>query len=253
MKKRLVWAILALVLLSPATASTIADYPAMFFEKGEFTATIVKSETRDSAERIANNLLISDLQRESRHRPLRMMPGRDEMIIGTPCGNLRVRELLNIPAGKCQTYFRKEQGLLKLIEDEHQHLIITGSDSERVLDAVKVLTDPRQRHMLRVTNAPIERRYYRKHYVVDGRQVLDIGQTIGAVTPALYTGYSHVTYEPYHPQDCVEYTATTYGAVIARTRPGCPQYYGGVPTRDINVLGMRTALRFPDGKVVLEE
>jgi len=264
----LVWGIIALLLVSSASAYNIADYPTMFFKDKTFTATIIKSQAGSSAERTAANLLMNDLQRTAQRYGLKPNAIRtstaggqaDEILIGTPCGNLRIRELLGIGPSKCRTALKN--GLLKVVQDEHTYLIITGPDGESVLDATKILIDPRHKNQLGIQSANVVRKPYQKHYVIGGRRFLDIGQTIGAETPTLYTGHPYVTYRPlyepyesapypgYYPEDCAEYSGTTYGAVVVKTKPGCPGqyttgYYGGVPTRDVNILGQRTSIRFP--------
>lgn len=215
MKKRLVWALAVLLALSTAQASVIADYPTVFFKDKAFTATIVTSRAGGSAERVAANLVINDLHRVAARRGLKSSAIRasrtagagDEIVIGTPCGNLRVRELLKIPARQCRTGLK--DGLLKMITDEHVHLIIAGPDGDRVLDAAKVLTDERQRTKLKLPSARVVRRLYQKYSIVGSERFLDIGQTIGAETPALYTGYPYITYRPFN-----EYTGTGYGAIV---------------------------------------
>jgi hypothetical protein len=230
MKKQATWAIAFLLAIAPISAANIADYPNMFFDSEDrFSATIVKGTQRNSAEITALNLIINDLPkagRKERNLPqgyyrYRTDPvpattvvmddqttGGDEIVIGTPCGNSRVRELLNVPLAKCKDAFGTQQGLIKLVEDaEGKHLIITGSDSSQVLDAAKILTNPRYRINLRVKEAPIRRVYYRTAYQIDGGSALSIGQTIGAVTPAIYQGY------PYKTQD---YRVSTYGTVLGR-------------------------------------
>ncbi len=243
------WIVCAVLLLNSASAYMIADYPAMFFEDGEFTATIVKGSQRDSAEIAAANLIIHSLPKAGKQMPRNMplpyyryraepVPATiiltdeqvsegDEIVIGTPCANARVRELLDIPQDQCKTFF-SQQGHLELIEDDYQHLVITGSEAGRVLDAAKTLTDPRHRLKLRVQKAPIRRVYYRTSYQINGRDVLDIGETIGAVTPTLYTGYPYVTYRPYQ-----ETTGSRYGVIVQKDS----RFYG--ETRSINVLGSR--------------
>ncbi len=256
MKKRVISGILALLLLSPVSAYMLSDYPALFFEDDQFTAAIVKGSQRDSAEITAANLIINNLPRAGRVTPRDMpvpyyryraepvpsttivedrnAPGTDEIVIGTPCANSRVRQLLNIT--QCKTYFAQPQGLLLLLEDEHKHLIITGSDGSRVLDAAKILTTPRYRMQLRTTNAPIRRVQYRTAYQIgSGRELLDIGQTIGAVTPAIYTGHPYTTYQPYYPQNGFEYVATPYGTIAQKSK-GTRRQQG--------------YLRFPDGSLV---
>jgi REP element-mobilizing transposase RayT len=118
-----------------------------------------------------------------------------------------MRELLGIPPRNCQTAVKT--GMLKIVQDKHIHLIITGPDGDSVLDAMKVLTDERHRTQLKVQNASVVRRLYRKYYLIGGGRFLDIGQTIGAETPTLYTGYPYVTYKPFD-----EYRGTTYGAIV---------------------------------------
>lgn len=206
------WILAALLLLPAANAYNIADYPTMFFEGDSFSATIVKGSERSPAEITAQNLIVNDLPRAGRKQrndlpqayyryrservpPTivtddRILPG-DEIVIGTPCGNARVRELLNIQASQCKTHFTQPQGLITLIEDENKHLVITGSDGGMVLDAAKILTNPRYRMQLRTKQAPIRRVLYRTSYQINGREVLDIGQTIGAVTPAISSSYPY--------------------------------------------------------------
>jgi hypothetical protein len=269
MKNQAAWALAVLLAIAPVSAANIADYPNMFFDSEDrFSATIVKGTQRNSAEITALNLIINDLPkagRKERNLPqgyyrYRTDPvpattvimddqttGGDEIVIGTPCGNSRVRELLNIPLAKCKDAFGTQQGLIKLVEDGYgKHLVITGSDSSQVLDAAKILTNPRHRINLRVKEAPIRRIYYRTSYQIGNGDALDIGQTIGAVTPAIYQGYPYktqdyrvstygavlgrdgayrsVTYRPSsayremfrHPQNGVDYYGTTYGAVIQK-------------------------------------
>jgi len=197
MKKRLAWVVLLMLLALPVSAYTLADYPDVLFRQG--VPAVVTSRPDDSGQRVATNMLIADLQRTARARGLRQsvpvlaatknMTPRDEVVIGEPCANLRMRELLKLAAGNCQTFVKKDQGLLLLVQDENVHVIITGSSGDRILDAVKVLLDKRQRAQLTVFRAPVERRTYQKYYVIGGRRFLDIGQTIGAATPALSGGY----------------------------------------------------------------
>ncbi len=246
--------ILFIIILIPAVnAYTIADYPAMFFEGDTLSAAIIKGSERGSAEITAQNLIVNDLPKSGRKQrsdlpasyyryrsenapPTIMtdkqaLPG-DEIVIGTPCGNSRVRELLNIPTSKCKTHF-SQQGMIILIEDENKHLIITGSDGGRVLDAAKILTNPRYRMQLRTKQAPIRRVLYRTSYQINGGEVLDIGQTIGAVTPAISSSYPYRRTE-YYPQDGYSYTGSNYGAVVTLNTGGRQKGY----------------IRLPDGTMV---
>jgi hypothetical protein len=183
---------MTLVLLGSASATTISDYPEMFFEKGEFTATITKGNVRDSAQRAATNILIRDLQKsmaQHRIKPFVRETTKNsgnEIVIGTPCGSHRARELLNVQAGKCMTALPYEQGKIMLFQNEHTTLLITGTDGQRILDAVKILIDPRQREALKRTDATIVRIQRRERFAIgNNRQLLQIGQTIGEVTTAI--------------------------------------------------------------------
>jgi len=246
-KKGWIWAICILLLISSATA-TISEYPSMFIKDGRLTATLVKSYARDSKEITAANLILRDLEPNRLQLVTFNSPGKgDEIIVGTPCTNSRIRELLNIPLEKCAMYFQGTEGLIKVVEDGNIHLIVTGSDSNSVLDATRVLIDDRQRSALNVNTVPVRRGYYRRYQVTAGGRALDIGETIGAVTPSIYTGYPYTTYNraPYrYPK--YEYS-TRYGTRYTRQRAGYypynspypTQYYNGVPTRGVNVFGGR--------------
>lgn len=231
MKKRWLTVVLFILLALPISAYTLADYPDVLFRQG--VPAVVTSRPDNSGQRVATNMLIADLQRTVQARRLRQpvpvlaatknMTSRDEVVIGEPCANLHMRELLKLSAGQCQAFVKRDQGLLLLVQDENVHVIITGSNGDRILDAVKVLLDKRQRAQLTVPRAPVERRTNQKYYVIGGRRFLDIGQTIGAATPALYSGYPYVTYSynpqyPAYPRDNVEYAGNTYGAILAKTR-----------------------------------
>jgi len=237
--KGMVWAILILLCVSTAAAYTIADYPTMFFKQKQFTATVVRSPAGDSPERTAANLIINDLQRATTSRGLRATAVKisnvngsgDEIVIGTPCGSLRVRQLLGVTAGKCRTAIPAEQGLIILQQDGATRLIITGSNSAMVLDTAKVLIDRRQQLQLKVSNATIVRRLYQKYYIVGGRKFLDIGQTIGAETPVIATNYPYVTYRPFN-----QFWGTQYGAIVSTENPD-----------------QRAYIKFPPGQVMLNE
>lgn len=217
MRKGLVWVVLAVLLVNTAAAMFISDYPKMFFQNKTFSGTVVRSPAGDSAERYAANMLINDLQREATRRGLRAKAVKistakaegNELVVGTPCGNLRIRQLLNISPGKCREGLPAGQGLLKIIDDGNIHLLVTGADADNVLDAAKVLTDSRQQLHLRVTSAAVVRKLYQKYYITEGRKFLDIGQVIGVETPAFYSDYPYVTYRPFN-----EFHASNYGAIV---------------------------------------
>jgi hypothetical protein len=217
MRKGLVWAVLAVLLANTAAAMFISDYPKMFFQNRTFTGTVVRSAAGDSAERYAANMLINELQREATRRGLRATAVKistqkasgNELVVGTPCGNLRVRQLLNISPGKCREGLPAGQGLLKIIDDGNIHLLVTGADADSVLDAAKVLADSRQQLHLRVTSAAVVRKLYQKYYITEGRKFLDIGQVVGVDTPAIYSDYPYVTYQPFG-----RFHASDYGAIV---------------------------------------
>jgi hypothetical protein len=235
--KRLVWGLLLILLVNCAAAATIADYPTIFFTRGGFNATVIRSAAGDAPERTAANVIINDLQRIATKRGLRATAVKasstattgNEIVIGTPCGSLRVRELLRVTAGGCSKALPKDQGLIKIIDDGRLHLLITGSDGDHVLDAAKVITDERQRIPLRVQSTAVVRKLYQKYYIGGGRKFLDIGQTIGAETPAIYADYPYVTYRPFN-----SYSATQYGAIVSTFNPS-----------------QRAGLNLPDGRVIL--
>jgi hypothetical protein len=239
MGKKLLWGIVALLLVASASAYTIADYPGMFFKQKQFTATVVRSSAGDSPERTAANLIINDLQRAATTRGLRATAVKisnvngsgDEIVIGTPCGSLRVRQLLGVSAGKCTTALPAEQGLILVRQDGATRLIITGSNGDMVLDTAKVLTDRRQQLRLKVGNATVVRKLYQKYYIASGRKFLDIGQTIGAETPVIATNYPYVTYRPFN-----QFWGTQYGAIVSTENPD-----------------QRAYIKFPPGQVMLNE
>ena len=215
--KRLVWVLFAIILVQSVSATFISDYPTIFFSDKQFNAVVIRSLAQPSAERLAANMVIHDLQRHAQRYGLTPSAiktsawrGRgNEIVIGTPCGTTRVRQLLNITPQDCRTAF--DHGLLKVIDDvQGRHLVIAGAYSDQVLDAAKVLVDERQRTKLKVVEAKVVRKVYRKYYIIGGSKgFLDIGQTIGAETPALYTGYPYVTYRPINT-----YRGTNYGAIV---------------------------------------
>lgn len=162
-------------------ALALADYPDMFFEGDKFGAVIITSSEREYAETIAVNYLLNTLTNHYRV-PRRTRYGRyaarttqelpkvvrdvevknifrtDAVVIGTPCSNSKVRELLRVPVQQCGEAFSFfEGGLLKLIEHPSgaKQLVITGTSPRFVLHAARFLVTARYRRQLASKTVPV--------------------------------------------------------------------------------------------------
>lgn len=257
MQKRFVWFALFVLLASSAAAETLADYPRMLFAHGAPTIVAGKGDT---SQIVAVNLVALDLWRyatfsgKARQRvnvvePGKNAPGRDEVVIGTPCGNARVRELMNIPSGKCNQIFTHGTPLGRLIlyQDDFVHIVVTGNDGEGVLNAAKVLVNGNARQQLNRTSVPVMRMQRVVNRVARGGTFLSIGQTLGAAV--VYGQSSTIVRSTTLPeQDCPVVTRTlTSGETVQLHDCRGTVFYGGVPTttRNVNVLGTPMWLSAP--------
>ena len=199
MEKKVIWLAMLFLLASSAAAETLADYPRMLFAHGVPTIVAGRGSARDSSQIVAVNLVALDLWRYATFtrgrrtqvdvvEPGKNAPGRDEVAIGTPCGNARVRELMNIPSGKCNQIFMHgvPTGQLILYQDDFVHLVVTGGDSEGVLNAAKVLVNGNARQQLNRTSIPVVRMQRVVNRVARGGTFLSIGQTLGAAGNVIY-------------------------------------------------------------------
>ena len=140
---------------------SLAGYPYYFFTGKTFNANIIKSAAPSSGERIATNLIINNIPNQFRHLSMtkygsgyyqtRIFPeelqgkvfalGNPRMgdykiqngiVIGTPCSNPVVAYLLGITSN-CNSYFKKSQGLVKLVEANGRlYLVITGYSGDEI-------------------------------------------------------------------------------------------------------------------------
>lgn len=140
---------------------TLAGYPYYFFIGTTFNANIIKPAYSSSGERIAANLIINNIPKQFRYLSMTKYGSgyyqtrifseelqgrvfaagdprlgdykiRNGIVIGTPCSNPVVAELLNIRSD-CKNYFKPAQGLVKLVESNGRlYLIITGYSGEEI-------------------------------------------------------------------------------------------------------------------------
>lgn len=187
----------------------LSGYPYYFFTGRTFTARIIKGETRDADENTAANLIINTLTQQYRwiketpygegYTQIRAFPEelrgktfiigdprfdyelQNGIVIGTPCHNALVAQLLN--ARNCEDYFLPSEGLIKLVETKGRlYLVITGYSGKEVLATAKLLVGyaaegklPRKKELKTVT------RTYRQALQVPS---LSIGEPIGKELPA---------------------------------------------------------------------
>jgi len=267
MKKVVLLVILLCIPVVSAQYYTLADYPDMFFDFRDFNAKIVKGSERDGFEIGASNLIINSLPRDYRMiRPtaygqgyysIRTTPAEvirnviedteadltqyNTILIGTPCHNTKVAEALDI--GSCASYFKKDEALVQLVNKHGKnHLVITGYDGTMVLNAAKYYVEHRYIFKFRTLQLKLKKVNQR---VMLGDGLLGIGEPIGRETPALFMGYPD--YSNYR-----RYGGTRYGTVYYGDERGT-RYYGGRPTRGVNILGSRTYIQIGKGtpRVVL--
>ncbi|MBW2994465.1 hypothetical protein KY315_03525 [Candidatus Woesearchaeota archaeon] len=140
---------------------TLAGYPYYFFTGKTFNANIIKSINPSAGERTATNLIINNIPNQFKYLSMtkygsgyyqtRIFPEelqgkvfaigdprmgdykiQNGIVIGTPCHNPVVAELLGIRSN-CNTYFSKTQGLVKIVESNGRiYLVITGYSGEEV-------------------------------------------------------------------------------------------------------------------------
>jgi len=187
----------------------LSGYPYYFFTGQSFTARIIKGGVRDADENTAVNLIINSLAEQYKwvketpygrgSTPIRVFPEelRDKtfvigdprfdyelqngIVIGTPCHNALVAQLLNVR--NCKDYFLPSEGLIKLVEAKGRlYLVITGYSGKEVLATTKLLIGyankgklPRKKELKTVT------RTYRQALQVPH---FSIGETIGKELPA---------------------------------------------------------------------
>jgi hypothetical protein len=207
MKRLLIFLLLAM----PVAAQTIADYPYFLFTDRTFNAYIIKGDLRTEQEISASNLVINSLPKL--YRPMfRVYNGFDfysiradertvvenvrlasqvqyldkpAVIIGTPCTNewarrvLRLEECNAIPADKGLVIVGGHNGQLVVL--------ITGGSPEAVFAAAKWLHSPDHfRFFSRV--ARVGMRTGLSSMRIGNGDLLEIGEPIGQVTPAITVG-----------------------------------------------------------------
>jgi hypothetical protein len=248
MKKGFVLFALLILLAGSASAYTLADYPRALFAHGAPTIVVGKTDT---ASGIAANIIALDLWRYAAMTGKRQdanivqtgtgSPQRDEIVIGTPCGNARVRELMNIPSGQCNQILTRGQGQLTLYQDDYVHLLVTGGDNEGVLNAAKVLVNGNARQQLNRTSIPVVRAQRVVNNVAYKGSFLSIGQTIGAAGDVVYGSSNTIIRSTTLPKKCSIITRTLTRGSMTPLPNSCPSdvFHGGYPStaRNVNVLG----------------
>jgi len=166
---------------------TLADYPALFFDNGQFNASIIGSSNPEFEETIAVNYVINTLPKYHVPNPKKQDHRDDTMhatevqktrrltgnsiLIGTPCNNQLISTLLGI--GNCKTFFDKNEGKVALlIVDGNPILIITGGSGEMVYEATKYFHESPARWAR--TELRVKKELYTYRIRVNGTGIFDV-------------------------------------------------------------------------------
>ncbi|MBD3303759.1 hypothetical protein GF343_01315 [Candidatus Woesearchaeota archaeon] len=192
------------------TEYKLQGYPYYFFTGHTFNAFIIKGSERGPGEKSAANLIINELPNQYRflrrtdygggYYQIRVFPealygsvkilGKDRfdyrmkngIVIGTPCNNRVVAELLGI--NNCATYFRPGEGMIKLVQAHgHIYLIISGYGDDEVWAASNLFVDMVNRGKIQGTEIRTSLKKEQQRIRVPD---LAIGETIGKELPAVY-------------------------------------------------------------------
>jgi len=192
------------------TEYNLQGYPYYFFTGHTFNAFIIKGSERGVGEKSAANLIINELPNQYRflrrtkygagYYQIRVFPeallgsvkiyGKDRfdyrmkngIVIGTPCHNRVVAELLGI--NNCKTYFRPGEGMIKLVEaNGHIYVVITGYGDDEVWATANLFVDMVNQGKIKGTEIRTNLKEEQQRVQVPD---LQIGETIGKRLPAVY-------------------------------------------------------------------
>lgn len=192
------------------TEYKLQGYPYYFFTGHTFNAFIIKGSERGVGEKNAANLIINSIPEQYRflkrtdygggYYQIRVFPealfgsvkilGKDRfdyrmkngIVIGTPCNNRLVAELLDIK--NCGTYFRPGEGMIKLVQAHgHIYLIISGYGDDEVWATANLFVDMVNKGKIKGTEIRTNLKQEQQRIQVPN---LAIGETIGKELPAVY-------------------------------------------------------------------
>lgn len=174
---------------------TLAEYPKFFFADNAFNAAIIKGNMEQPGERLAANTIANQLSYYTTY-PEAMQNKiiasskidyrtTDAIIIGIPCHNYAVSELLGI--SNCNAYFKPGDALIKIVEaNNHKYVVVTGYSGDDVFSAASLLESSASRSLLpALSEIKIARKTYQEAIYIP----LQIGETIGHKAEAITGGY----------------------------------------------------------------
>jgi len=124
----------------------LREYPGYFLSYGYFNGQIIVGEDASLIETSAANKIVDSFQKmgiliNDIYEPSEMK-NSNQIVVGTPCTNSRIRDLLEISKSDCYTHFNTNEALIKAFNtNNYVALLVTGYSETEVSEAAQLLAD----------------------------------------------------------------------------------------------------------------
>jgi hypothetical protein len=136
------------LLVSYSYAAGLSDFPKMFVNEGDLNAIIVVGNKAPSTDALAQSRMVvyfGSILGKPLYGVAKLSSdvgniNQNIISIGNPCDNPVTLEIMGNP-DSCDSLLKERNGLLKLYQGDYSHLIVSGSSSEEINQALKLLIE----------------------------------------------------------------------------------------------------------------